>query len=760
MDITKKAERLESLYNLSKVIREKERRSPILFNDFLHLLSEDPIYVLRDSFQQFHDMVHYFVPEGKDDYIVSDESIGFVHWDFNNLFVNRCDEPFFADRLFANRFMRLIDGFRKGMQKNNIYLFEGPPGSGKSLFLNNLLLKLEEYARIDEGSTFKVYWCLDVQRLGGFKSFQNTVQPVQDAVQDLDNGERTAEELERLAYPDKYLEFSCPNHDHPVLMIPKNYRIHFLDELIEDDEAKEKIFNEKQYEWVLKDIPCNICSSIFNTLLDITGEPLEVFDALRARKNLFSRQLGECVSVFNPGDRVIDRPIVNRTLQKLINDLFKSDDVRFKHSYMAKTNRGVLALMDIKEHNITRLKNFHGIISDGVHKVDLAEEHISTLFLGTINPSDTDHFEDIPSFRDRILTVNIPYVLDYYTEIAIYKNKYGSKIKSRFLPGLLENFSKIIIATRLDREAPVIRKWITSPEIYSKYLDKDMLLLKMEIYTGSVPYWLTEEDEKSFDRNTRRAVIDASQTEGYKGISGRQSLILLNDLLSYFEESESVITMEMLKEFFRERNGHLAQDIPEGFIESLEDMYDYNVLQEVKEAIYFYNEKQLTRDIINYLFAINYEPEVTKKSDFTGDKVEITEDYFKNFEAMFLGTTSSPEERQKFRKNTQNEYISKTLFQEIKQEGKSIEETEQFKSLFEKYTRNLKENALSPYAQNENFRRAIQDFGSSNFEAYDNRLKRDVKHLLDNLQKKFNYTAEGARQISIYILDKNLMSEY
>jgi len=127
---------------------------------------------------------------------------------------------------------------------------------------------------------------------------------------------------------------------------------------------------------------------------------------------------------------------------------------------------------------------------------------------------------------------------------------------------------------------------------------------------------------------------------------------------------------------------------------------------------------------------------------------------------MFLGSTSNNSERLVFRKNIQNEYITKTLSQEIRVEKKDITETQQFKSLFEKYTRNLKENALAPYTDNDNFRSAIKDFGTPLFQKYDNRLKQDVTQMIGNLKKKFSYTPEGAKQVSLYVLDKKLASKY
>jgi len=190
------------------------------------------------------------------------------------------------------------------------------------------------------------------------------------------------------------------------------------------------------------------------------------------------------------------------------------------------------------------------------------------------------------------------------------------------------------------------------------------------------------------------------------------------------------------------------------------DMYDYNVLQELKESIYYYNETQISRDILNYLFAINFENGATEKSVYTEDILEITEDYFKNFEALFLGTLSSSEERKAFRKEIHNEYVTYTLSYEIKLLKKEIQETKLFSTLFEKYTRNLKENALANYSQNDNFRRALLDFGTTGYKSYDNIVKNTISRMINNLKCKFGYNSEGARQMALYVIDKKLDKKY
>ena len=46
--------------------------------------------------------------------------------------------------------------------------------------------------------------------------------------------------------------------------------------------------------------------------------------------------------------------------------------------------------------------------------------------------------------------------------------------------------------------------------------------------------------------------------------------------------------------------------------DSLLRMYNYIVLQEVKESLYYYNEEQITADILNYMFAVNIDPGSTE----------------------------------------------------------------------------------------------------------------------------------------------------
>lgn len=747
--------KLEALIRLSNNIRDRERRMPISFNDFLYTAAEKPELIFRSIFQLFHDMVCHYVGDGVDEYAKSKHSIGFLNYDTSALFVKDQDNPFFADRLFSNRFMDMVRSFRKGVMSNHLYLFEGPPGSGKSTFLNNLLFKLEEYARQPEGVMFQTHWKLDVEKLGGESYLEEKLNKLMGDDIDEDMKSVLMATPYQRRFPNRYLELDCPNHDHPILQIPKSYREEFLDELIPNKEFKKRLFNDKEYEWALTDNPCSICNSIYKTTLDITGDPLAVFNMINARQTQFSRQFGVGVSVFNPGDERMIKPIHNKQMQEKINELLQTDKVRYVYSDLANTNNGVYALMDIKENNIERLKGLHGIISDGVHKVELVEERIKSLFMGLVNPEDKVHYANVKSFQDRIISVNIPYILDYRTEQEIYKDKFGESTEQSFMPHVFAHFARLVVSTRLDTSTPAIKHWISKPEKY-ELTDNKLRLLKMEIYSGNIPDWLSDEDIKSFDKHMRRRVIDESEVEGKSGYSGRQSISVFNDFFEKHQKKDKQISFRQLIEYFSHKKGREGQVIDSELLQALEKNYDYTVLQEVRDSLYYYNKEEIERDIYNYLYAINYEIGDTVRNPRTKDKIDVDEEFYKSIEPFFSEGERSLKERQAFRGDVQDEYVRKALAQEINVEGKSLEETGLFKDLYARYTRKLKQNALAPFDQNENFRRAIYDYGTKDFNTYDSRLRRDIEYMIGNLMEKYNYTENGARDLALYVIEKQV----
>lgn len=753
----------KAMENLEESQRVNETASAISFEQFLLRLREHPQRLIRNVHQVFHDMVFTYVGAGHDEYADDPESINFIAYDCNPLFVENSDNPFFADRIFANRLMNMIESFRGGAQQNKIFIFDGPPGCGKSIFLNNLLHKFEEYANSERGGRFETVWHLDRKVLGDILDVdQNPI--LEKLAHMLD--EEGAHEMQPGPDPHSprhgHVEVPCPSHDNPLLMVPKGQRADFLDHLFENDEFKWNLSYGKEYDWVFQDNPCTICTSLYNALLHKLGDPAAVFKMIHARPYRFNRRLGEGVTVFNPGDRTARQPILtNPQLQKRISQLLQdSNQVRYIFSRYARTNNGVYALMDIKGHNKERLMELHNIISDGVHKVDEIEENVNSLFLGVMNPEDNKNIRGFQSLTDRIEFINISYVLDSSTEVEIYKNTFGHHIGEGFLPRVLENFARIIISSRLNEKSQALLDWIGDAKKYKLYCDENLHLLKMAIYTGVIPNWLDEEDRHGFTAKVRRKIIAEAESEGDKGFSGRDAIDIFQDLLSIFGREGQMISMDTLSQFFHKTRPELAKMIPDGFMASLRRMYDYQILQEVKESLYYYNEEQISRDIQNYLFALNYELGTSAVCTYTGDKLEITDTYLAGIEEHLLGSDVREERRKEFREETQREYTSRTLTQEIMVEDQAITDTELFADLHKRYVFSLKDKVLEPFLKNTNFRRALKDFGTDEFKTYDQKIRDDVSFLLANLSDRYGYSDKGALEMCLYVVDNNLAEEF
>jgi hypothetical protein len=189
-------------------------------------------------------------------------------------------------------------------------------------------------------------------------------------------------------------------------------------------------------------------------------------------------------------------------------------------------------------------------------------------------------------------------------------------------------------------------------------------------------------------------------------------------------------------------------------------MYDYTILQEVKESLYYYNQDQISREIQNYLFAINFEIGAVETCTYTGEKLAITEEFLDAIESLLLGAKTDGTQRKTFRAASQKEYTTKTLTQEIMVEGLPITATKIFQSMHDRYVYNLKEKVLDPFLENENFRRAIKDYNKEEFKTYDKRIRDDVSYLIENLCRKYRYMEQGAKEVCMYVIDNDLAKKF
>jgi hypothetical protein len=157
------------------------------------------------------------------------------------------------------------------------------------------------------------------------------------------------------------------------------------------------------------------------------------------------------------------------------------------------------------------------------------------------------------------------------------------------------------------------------------------------------------------------------------------------------------------------------------------------------------------------MFAVNFEVGSVEVCEFTGERLDITEDFYKRMEARLL---VEPSNSIAFRNSIQKTYTTNALPQEMLRDGLHITETSLYLHLYEKCTHNLKEKVLEPFLKNENFRRAIKDYNQEDFKTYDKKIQSDVTFMIENLQQKYRYPRQGAKEICIYVVDNNLARQF
>jgi flagellar biosynthesis GTPase FlhF len=791
-------EKMKEGYDILK--NNKDVASELMsYDSFLQALASSPESYLRSIQQVIYQTVMQGVKECK--HQISKNKNKRLY-DGSKLLTEGTDKPFFSDYIFVSKLMELVEGLISSKQQNRIINFVGPPGAGKSTFLNKLLLEIERYTASEDGTIYELVWRIPREKFNRRnKQQKNTLKMLakllkksersnsgsywsrnkdyslilptgfnkqEQGPDDFDITEDGEDGIEEFA--NGYLEIPCPSHDPPITLIDKNIREEYLKSIWGEKRIERmKTLCEAEYNWVFNQEPCTICQSLYKALLNKFDDPLEVLQMLYVRPYVFNRRLGNGITVCNPGDKpernqIFDNPALQRQINNLLGN---SDLVSYIYSIYAKTNGGIYALMDVKGNNVQRFKDLHNVISEGVIKVRHLEEPVNSIIIVVTNHEDSKEFADHNSFLDRIEFLEITYTRVIDQEVKTYLQSEGKHIKENFLPGVLENFARVIISSRLRHHSNVIFNNINNQYEYSRFCDDALQLLRLEIIKNpnSMPEWLKECDKNAL-WDIRDEIIDEASKEGTNGISGRESPRLIRRLISEKSDKDHLISTVDVCGFF-EDNKQINHD----FLAGLQRMDNYHRLQEIKKAMFNINRREIEKDIHNYLFAINLNIGDKGKCNITDSEIEVTDEYLLGFETYLWSNEVAKHrkiKKEQFLEDTNKTELeirreamqSRHLREKMQNPEAKPEEHKLFKDLMEDYSRGRERNVLGPFMHNDNFVRAIKDYGTEGFKTYDKTIRNHVKRLIANMQKMFNYNEKGARETAIYIMENQIWQNY
>lgn len=507
------------------------------FADYLGLLKKDP-RPLRTSFQRVHDMILSY---GVEEYTLFREKL--LHYRF-------FEDPFEGgkDAIFGldKPLMRLVATLKAAAHRlgpeRRILLLHGPVGSAKSTIARLLKKGLEAYSRTEEGKLFTFYW-------------------------------KTKEG-----------PLPCPMHEEPLLLLPKEIRNEFLEEL-------KHLHPEYPYPLELEGDLCPVCRfQMREALARHEGDLAKVLEEEIVVKRLVLSEKDRIgIGTFQPKDEK------NQDSTELTGDInyrkvaiYGSDSDPRAFNFDGElniANRGLVEFIEILKLDVAFLYDL--LTASQEHKIKskkFAQTDIDEIILGHTNEPEYRKLqanEYMEALRDRTIKIDVPYILRVSDEVKIYQRDF-SKVRAKHIaPHTLEMAATWAVLTRLE---PPKRAGLT-------------LMQKLKLYDGKLlPGW-TEE--------AVRELMAEAKREGLEGISPRYIQDKISNVLVTSEEPciNPFMVMNELEEGLKHHSlisDEKTRERYKALLQEVKAEYAEIVKNEVQRAIAA-DEEALNRLFHNYI---------------------------------------------------------------------------------------------------------------------------------------------------------------
>jgi len=505
------------------------------FEEYLKMAKEDP-RITHNAYQRLHAAILHY---GTTEHTELKEKI--IHYKlFDDPFENGVDAIRGLDKSLMD-FVRLLEAASESFGVDRrILLLHGPVGSSKSSIARVIKKGLEDYTRKPEGALYTYRW---------IKVDDHDESGVGDKIVD------------------------CPMHEDPIHLIPARHR-------------KDLGFDH------VKGNICPLCRHFYIKLMDTHEGDFEkvIKNHIQVFRFVFSEDNRMGITTFQPKDEK------NQDSTELTGDIDyrkiaeygKDSDPRAFNfdGELNCANRGFIEMIEMLKLDTAFLYDL--LTASQEHKIKpkkFAHVDIDEVILSHTNEPEfiklqKDKLQE--ALRDRIVKVNIPYVLKLDDEIKIYEKLFKSDTVGKFIaPHTLEIAAMWAILTRL--EPPV---------------GNITYVQKMKLYNGRALPGFNEENVKELQEKAVR--------EGMDGISPRYIQDKISNAIVNHPEVVNVNPFMVLNELDSGLDGYSlieSEDRRKEFRALLEDVkteYEDIIKNEVQRAIAA-DEEALQKLFANYI---------------------------------------------------------------------------------------------------------------------------------------------------------------
>jgi serine protein kinase len=717
-----------NLEKLSENVKSdfKKNQHLLSFDEFMKLVEQKPRAHLRGSAQFAADMLDQTGKEGE------------AYRAFRTRVVGQ--------ETVQQQIYNTLKAFARQGLNNRLILLHGPNGSAKSTMVSALMQGMEDYSHTADGAVYTFSWVFPVDRI------------VRGRLGISGENDRKPSTLASYAYLGEE-DIACiiPSElrDHPALLLPR--------------EARREFFKSLDLGQTFQ-IPTRLTDGglshrdqlIFQALLNnYQGDFSQVIRHIRVERFYLSRVYRSGLVTIEPQmhvDAHYQQLTMNRSLSQLPSSL-QGINLFSITGDLTDSNRGMIDYNDLLKRPIDSYKYLLSACETGTVGVGQTIVHLDSVFIGSSNELQLDAFKEYPdfsSFKGRIELIKVPYLLKMGQEEQVYtpilKNIAGEKpvtphtawavafwgVLTRLKKPHRERYGSELAPT-IDKLTPIdkLKLYDTGevPERFSnderKLLRANLNRLQEEYY--NVPYY--EGRTGASARELKSILIDAAQSPDFKTLS---PLAIANELRKFVKRTSEY-------EFLRQDpvEGYHNH---EGFIETMLGEYAVMVDREVRECLGLYDTKQwmdFMKKYITHLSSLLKKEKI--KNSITGGYEDPDQALLNEFESI-VGAPDETTAKDQYRQNLIQQ-IGAWVLDHPKEPMDYFKVFPEMKLRLEKHFYESQKSLL------QKMNSALKMFGTDREEP-GSEGSRLAHQTLENMQKKFGYSIDGAKEVIGFLMSR------
>lgn len=625
------------------------------FEEYLHLLSENPVNQLRGSAKYMADMMdHFGKSEVRTPGAAAGESQLFRFHVFDHV-DNGHSRKVVGQEAVQTQIYRSLRTFHRQGINNKMLLLHGPNGSAKSSIIHAIMGGLERYSSEPQGATYSFNWIFPVERYTKGGIGLNTYTATRESVSS----------YAKLPDEEVAARISCDLKDHPLLVVPLEHRRAFLEKLLGAAKVAELWPTLPSY--LTRGDLCHRCKQMYEALLTANGgDYRKVLMHIQVERIYFSRRYRRGLVTIEPQlhvDAQYQQLTMNRSIASLPASL-QSLNLFTLTGDLVEGNRGVIEYSDLLKRPVDTFKYLLSACESGNVNVGHSIAYLDTVMLGSTNELQLDAFKEFPdfmSFKARIELIRVPYLLSSSQEREIYEPELEHLTGEKHVaPHTSWTLALWAVLTRLKKPNS-----INYPPSVSTIVSNLSPLEKAKLYdSGEMPVSLNPEERKLLRatlRKLRDEYTNIPYYEGRMGASAREMKSILFDAAqnSDFACVSPLAVMRQMEEFVKRVSEYefLKQDVKDGFHDSVEfinvvrNEYLSRVDHEVRDAIGLYDSRQWEDFLKRYVQHISLVLKKEKvKNTITGKMEDPDFALIGEFEKI-VDAPADGNERDTFRQN-------------------------------------------------------------------------------------------------------------